>query len=567
MKRILFACFFAHASALVAQIHFDEAQSELALWDTVSVGMVIKPAGSWDYSGSTRKNFSALGKYENLDVSQVFTLCMDKHQNVWIGGGLGEVVRYNGRTFEYFTLGCFSTNPIYKIFEDAEGNMWFGSLADGLVKYDGHHCMRLRPGAHFHLETIGVFDITGDPEGVVWISTNGNGLIGIKGDRVMRIDAPSPLADHSVTCSAIDDEHSLWCGYYNAGISCLGNGTALHFDQNDGLVSNKVFALYNWQGRVLAGTRNGLYICSAQNGIQLLPWSQGVFVFDMSEDQDNNLWIATNGSGLVRLRYTGGTDGLLTPEWFTEADGLLNNRLLDVMCDNDGNVWLGTFGNGVVRHSPDLFTNFDTGCGLPSDKIWSMTEVAPEEIWVGTSRNGLARVLPDTCLPLDLIKDIRQTDVHDIIRLRDGRFCFSASGQGIYLGGDKKWKKIPFASGLSLQTIMDICETTEAHGGSEPLFLASFNGILQVRNDSLRLAQFANGTMQLDVNAIVADNDALYWAASSNGLWCIHRKQPGDSLLHCTQLPVSSGLQGQKITAVNVTHTHLYAGTQGSGVR
>ncbi len=566
MKPLLLACMLAPMVAVQAQVAFDPLRSEAVQWDTVAYTMSAREAGAWSYAPEKRKNFSSLSRYINLDVSQVFSLCVDSRQQVWIGGGMGEVVRFNGRSFDHFQFSSFSANPVYDIFEDASGAMWFGSLADGLVKFDGHQCLSLKAPSTADLPEIGVFDLHQSPDGVLWICTNGNGIMGLRGDRLMHVKAPGPLADQAVTCAATGEDGTLWCGYYTAGLSALSPGRATHFGREAGLAGNKVFSLCLWEGHMLAGTRNGLYVCSVDAGIRLLPWSEGIFVFDMAEDKNHGLWIATNGAGLVRLSPTGGTHALLHPTWFTEDDGLSNNRLLDVVCDADGNVWAGTFGSGIARHSPDIFSNFDSRSGLPADKVWSLLPVSPDELWAGTSRGGLASVRADTCKALKPVRDIQTGDIHDIVRLRNGSIAFSVSGQGLYIGNGSRWKKIPFSKRLSLQTVLDICETDSLTGWESPVLCASFNGLLAVENDSLQPARFANGSMPLDVNQVEPGPHGTYWVASSDGLWCIHREQPGDSLMRCVPMPQSSGLRGQKITGLHASEDHLYAGSQGAGV-
>ncbi|MFM9950048.1 MAG: two-component regulator propeller domain-containing protein [Saprospiraceae bacterium] len=78
------------------------------------------------------KNFKAVGVAPDFDttlVSQyIRSIFQDSKGNLWFGT-IGEgVVRYDGKTLTYFSNpDGFISNSVYAINEDKNGNLWFGT--------------------------------------------------------------------------------------------------------------------------------------------------------------------------------------------------------------------------------------------------------------------------------------------------------------------------------------------------------------------------------------------------------------------------------------------------------
>lgn len=63
-------------------------------------------------------------------------------------------------------------------------------------------------------------------------------------------------------------------------------------------------------------------------------------ITDLRLGRDDDLWIGTESSGLIRIRPSGTVR-------YTTAQGLSSNKILSLCKDRAGNMWIGTDGGGI----------------------------------------------------------------------------------------------------------------------------------------------------------------------------------------------------------------------------
>ncbi len=114
------------------------------LWFGMNGGGVVR------YDGTTFTNFSEeIGLSRNLSLSnlgdksqqldRVWTIAEDLSGNIWFGTVEEGVWRYDGKNMTNFTVkDGLSSNTIWSIFVDNAGILWFGTEEGGVCKYDGN---------------------------------------------------------------------------------------------------------------------------------------------------------------------------------------------------------------------------------------------------------------------------------------------------------------------------------------------------------------------------------------------------------------------------------------------
>ena len=105
----------------------------------------------------------------------------------------------------------------------------------------------------------------------------------------------------------------------------------------------------------------------------------GQFV-ELFEDNQEVLWVVTQVNGVFRL-----VNGAL------QQVPLSHERVLSITQDSEGNMWLGTNGGGLIRLRPKTFIQLDTAAGLGALISTSVAEDPTGSIWLANRAGGLAR--------------------------------------------------------------------------------------------------------------------------------------------------------------------------------
>lgn len=130
--------------------------------------------------------------------------------------------------------------------------------------------------------------------------------------------------------------------------------------------------------------------------------------YDIAEDAQHNLWIATDGGpvfitadDLGAHRYTLQQHKVPRGDGTGLADYLLTGLTVRrIVPAADGTVWIATAGNGLYHISADLNTELDhftaATTPLPSDDIFDvLPDAATSEVWISTAQ-GLCAYQGDT---------------------------------------------------------------------------------------------------------------------------------------------------------------------------
>lgn len=251
---------------------------------------------------------------------------------------------------------------VVEIFEDSKNNLWFGTMAKGVARYDG--------------KTLTYF-------------TTKDGLSG-----------------HAVVSIVEDKAGNIWLGTHS-GLSKYDGKTFTNFTTKDGLCHNRVSKLLIDQNDVLwIGTWAGVcqYKDSTFSNFALPkpdmtpPWYQETmnWVTAIVEDQQGNIWFGRSGYGACKYNGTSFTH-------FTKKEGLLSNCVQTIREDPKGNIWFGTriaekdnpapdgkLGEGgLSRYDGKKFIHYSHIEGLTKNDIYEVYKDKKGNIWVGASGVGV----------------------------------------------------------------------------------------------------------------------------------------------------------------------------------
>ena len=123
------------------------------------------------------KNFKAAALAPDFDttlVSQyIRSIFQDSKGNLWFGTIQEGVVKYDEKTLTYYSYPeGFINNSVYAINEDKDGNMWFGN-DEGVYKYDGKAFRNYNKKDGLNHLDISRKSIVVDKSGEIWVGTHG----------------------------------------------------------------------------------------------------------------------------------------------------------------------------------------------------------------------------------------------------------------------------------------------------------------------------------------------------------------------------------------------------------
>ncbi|SEL10047.1 Signal transduction histidine kinase [Pseudoxanthomonas sp. GM95] len=178
-------------------------------------------------------------------------------------------------------------------------------------------------------------------DGYLWLAT-GFGLYRFDGQRFER-RAPPPgtqFASNNMTALEVEDDGTLWIGYYNAGVTRVGPKTLDNYGQAQGVPGGMVFGFArDADHRLWVATDHGLAYFNGQRWIAVGA-AEG-FVSGgaqwLLQDRHGRLWVAT----AQRLYYLPAHGKRFVTTEVTTAD-------LPVMAESpDGRLWLADPDHGV----------------------------------------------------------------------------------------------------------------------------------------------------------------------------------------------------------------------------
>ena len=147
-------------------------------------------------------------------------------------------------------------------------------------------------------------------------------------------------------------------------------------------------------------------------------------------DRDGNLWVGTNGAGLIRF-----TDRLI--QMFTQKNGLPTNIPMAVLSRRDGSLWVGNNCGGIsVLDNKQRFHVFAEKDGLSNSCVWALAEDKKNNLWVGTFGGGLYRFADHRFrqysrtqgLPGDVVRDIQIAEDDSLWIAPDGGLSHMSNG-------------------------------------------------------------------------------------------------------------------------------------------
>lgn len=291
--------------------------------------------------------------WETYDVSTglssnyIFSLKVDSKGNLWVGTLNDGIMKFDGDSWTFLDMADgIHSNTIFSIEEDPNGHIWFGTLV-GISIYDGSEFTNL----YYEGEEESIKDILRDRSDKMWLATESKGLLKIENfDEISSYSNPSIPGSDSVNCIEEDGTGIIWAGT-DGGVTKISGSSEEFLQEKDGIPGHPISSILSDQwGNIWFGSMGSRYVTRLKSGnfqdISLQNTVNNNLVFDMVEDYTTDIWFGLGVKGVVR--YNGSQ-----MKSYRDVEGLAGNTILCLEVDHNGYIWFGTYGNGLSLYKPE----------------------------------------------------------------------------------------------------------------------------------------------------------------------------------------------------------------------
>ena len=346
------------------------------------------------------------------------------------GGGVWRYDRDNADWKEFSTsTGDLPTWGMFGAAADADGNVYIGSDGAGLVVFSAN-------GQDISLYSVpnvpdsaALGSILPAPDGALWFGQEYGSWVSVfnPADETWS-SLPQELPGFPI---AFDSEGRLWTSEWNNGLWIVSGDDQTHFSVEQGLPQDhQVRSVAFLPGETWVATDHGLALMG-ETSIQTILKAADMslpsdFVRTLKAASDGSLWVSGEVS-LSRRLPDGSWQSFGSGNPFS-YDGV---QVYDIAEDHNGGIWIATNGDGVYYFANEAWDHIspdDPGVDLPSPDVFSIAIGPDGTVWFGTD-NGAALYNGSAWRKFDVSPEsLVHWQVNDIYVAADGTAYFATRG-------------------------------------------------------------------------------------------------------------------------------------------
>jgi signal transduction histidine kinase/ligand-binding sensor domain-containing protein len=386
---------------------------------------------------------------------------------------------------------------------------------------------------------------------MLWIGTSGGGFRWFKDGRFSPL-----LMDRLVVRAILEDRaRHLWVATSSGVLELSWEEPDTFHIERHLLPDHLVNGLYqDGSGSIWIAARGGITRVNGEHIATFGPASgfPANAALSICGDRDGNLWIGTDGDGLVRMRgeafdqRRAGRFDLLAVR-----DGLSNGSIPALYEDREGSLWIGT-NDGLNRLRDTRFTAFTIREGLSADAVNSLIATRDDTVWIGTDGGGLNRLQRGAVTRYSTATGLATNYIGALFESADGALWITGDGV-VMRRTDDRLRVYTAADGVPNGFVSAIGEDRDGKiviGGEGPvrelkgdrfvvypnqpprieycysitrdrlgdLWFATTGGLAHVSDRGYRIYTTRDGLPDEGVHSVHEDRDGSIWVATVGGL-------------------------------------------------
>src|SRR5215471_9345429 len=314
---------------------------------------------------------------DGLAGNRVEWILSDSRGFLWFATTEG-LSRFDGYEFKNFTPEQgLPGSHVTQIIETRAGSYWIGTNR-GPCRFDPSQSGSRSRFTPYRIGAHGATTLMEDRSGAIWCGTFSGLFRLMKGGATFEpVDIGMPLArggDDVIVSALLEDKQgTLWVGAGNALYRRTPDGKTYRYTDRDGLPAYFGFVealTEDREGQIWIATRTGLCRTVAGPSLNGLAIARVYGPLDgllgsgwtnsLLQASDGKLWA---GAGTLHL-YTGEKGSPAVFRDYNTAHGLAEGNVEALGEDQAGNLWIGTDGNGVMKITRNGFVRFGEHDGL-----------------------------------------------------------------------------------------------------------------------------------------------------------------------------------------------------------
>lgn len=464
---------------------------------------------------------------------------------IWIATYAG-LHRFDGKDFTiYNSLNSNIPSPnVLCIEKGLDGKIWIGSL-HGIAIFDNGDFVTPEPLSSIKDYSIEEMLIT--KNGDLWFSTKSNHLYLFKNDILKEFTEEFGLTESTVLSMIESDSGDVLFG--------TDDSKLLHYSKEGKFNEismtkqvNGINTFFTHKGLIYIGTGRGMYVWDGEEVIShSLISNQSITKLHI--DQNEVMWFGTM-NGLFRWDPTNSRMDSLT-----EATGMPNNIVRDMIFDRDGNLWVATYRDGIFFLYDGSIVSYTKSDGVETNIVASVTEIGDNRYLLGNENTSLnlldngeiSKWIPPIPLPNARLKNLftdskdrvwvstysglyvldgsnsRRFTVNDgfpdnYVRIAnedvEGNVWVGTKNAGLFrFSSLNKWEQISIEDGLSSNYIMSIDTNNKGQ-----LIVGTISGLNIINKDgTIKQVTVDDGLPSNFMFATYSTQDFI-WIASNDGL-------------------------------------------------
>lgn len=532
-------------------------------------------------------HFENIGRENGIAQSTISGIVQGNEGFMWFATAEG-LHRFDGYEFKIFKhdlrdTSSLANNYITSLYEDSRGYLWIGTYTGQLDRFDK---------STYEFKHFRFLDQSGSENKyqVNCISEDQSGhlLVGLDGGGVMVYDTTTH------TWSSFSAENSILPNNYVRSFSKEANGLGIWIGTLQGIIlynkgkfkSFRSLDLFRNQAiNDVLHHRSKLFVVTNGQGLQVWdtktdqvvpiesPRIRGAnFTTFVKRDNDGNLWIGTDGAGV--MKFTGDRYVTYTNNPYN-YQSIIGDKVRVGYMDHQGAMWFGCI-NGISKYDPtmrvfNLYKNFEYNGKVYNNILYSIYESRDGTIWLGTLGSGLAEFNPKTeslkMHPSIKDGDVETRAVRSIYEDRQGTLWIGSRDEGLFSLNREtgEFTHHPAQkSEINVKTIRHIMEDSDGK-----LWLATRWGLAQYDRETHKYIVYRSGYLTNNPIYQILENkhrDELILVTFRTGLHIFNKKQKSFTVLQHSEEDSTSPSVNAMMCIEEIAPDSFMIGTYGGGI-